>query len=482
MRGLFLVALLGIAVICIIGIGHAFTPMAMEEVRHTREMNELREDQAARWQRNWQPAMDAVLFTAGAIGLLGVALGGVGLLGAGCIAAYHAAQGVQFDRRYQMARLQAETSVLLASYQFQHPQVPHSLTYAPAPRFSNSQQGMLPEPTPAPHQAAATFADLLNRGRVGSGQPLLLGLQADGGELVGSWLDLYSTAVAGLPGTGKTTSQRFLAAQTALHGAKFVVCDPHWGAAEDSLGGTLNPLLSRVGLCEVASTDKAILDAVKMVDSIGKQRMQARGEREPLIIWIDEATALLNRSTVGPALAELLEGIAQEYRKVGVYASISGQIWTAERAGGSALRDSLASCLVHRMKRPQARLLVPADTATEVERLSTGRAILYRTSGQLDTLTIPNTTNADMKVVASLLSDQAASTPAATLRQDDGSTTAKAYSAEERRILDMFTAGASIAEIAREMSGAKNGRRYTEASERVQAVVRGTLQAGECRQ
>jgi hypothetical protein len=185
---------------------------------------------------------------------------------------------------------------------------------------------------------------------------------------------------------------------------------------------------------------------------------------------------------VGPALAELLEGIAQEYRKVGVYASISGQIWTAERAGGSALRDSLASCLVHRMKRPQARLLVPADTATEVERLSTGRAILYRTSGQLDTLTIPNTTNADMKVVASLLSDQAASTPAATLRQDDGSTTAKAYSAEERRILDMFTAGASIAEIAREMSGAKNGRRYTEASERVQAVVRGTLQAGECRQ
>jgi hypothetical protein len=39
----------------------------------------------------------------------------------------------------------------------------------------------------------------------------------------------------------------------------------------------------------------------------------------------------------------------------------------------------------------------------------------------------------------------------------------------------MFANGASIAEIARELSGAKNGRRYSEASERAQAVVRGGL-------
>jgi hypothetical protein len=36
-----------------------------------------------------------------------------------------------------------------------------------------------------------------------------------------------------------------------------------------------------------------------------------------------------------------------------------------------------------------------------------------------------------------------------------------------------------MAEIAREISGAKNGRRYTEASEQVQAVVRGALQERE---
>ena len=91
--------------------------------------------------------------------------------------------------------------------------------------------------------SVTTFAQLLSRGRVGKGNPLLLGFDVEtGGELVGSWLDLYSTIVSGLPGSGKTTSQRFLACQTALQGARFAICDPHAGAADDSLAATLAPL------------------------------------------------------------------------------------------------------------------------------------------------------------------------------------------------------------------------------------------------
>jgi hypothetical protein len=331
---------------------------------------------------------------------------------------------------------------------------------------------------------------------VGKGNPLLLGTLDDGSDLVGSWLDLYSTAVAGLPGTGKTTSQRFLAAQTALHGARFVVCDPHHGAADDSLGGTLAPLLPSVGLCEVASDDRAIMDAVKLVADIGKQRIAGSKERTPVILWIDESTALLNRSTVGAALGELLEAISQEYRKVGIYASISGQIWTAERAGGSALRDSLASCLVHRMKRPQARMLVPSDTARLVEALSVGRAVLYRTSGAVDTIRIPNTTAADVQHVAGLLTADhptvevppKTSTPAGP-REVPLNSVCSAYEvppevassapesdtlpADVARVLRLFADGHNVGEIARQVYDApKAGGKSAEARRAVENILR----------
>ena len=73
----------------------------------------------------------------------------------------------------------------------------------------------------------------------------------------------------------------------------------------------------------------------------------------------------------GDELAELLERIAQEYRKRFVFVCGSGQIWTAARTS-SELRDSFASAICHRMKRNQARLLLPTEEAATVERLVTG--------------------------------------------------------------------------------------------------------------
>jgi hypothetical protein len=168
----------------------------------------------------------------------------------------------------------------------------------------------------AAHTAPPTFSDLLNRGRIGKGNPLLLGFERDtGAELPGAWLDLYATATAGLPGTGKTTSQRFFAAQTALHGARFVVCDPHAGAAEDSLAATLDPLRS-LYLCDPADDPKRILEAVKFVAAIGNARVQGKDtDTTPIILWVDELTGLIGRSDVGSELGPLLELIAQEYRK-----------------------------------------------------------------------------------------------------------------------------------------------------------------------
>lgn len=262
---------------------------------------------------------------------------------------------------------------------------------APAAALPGDVTTEVPQLAPAP-----SFAQLLAGGRVGRGNPLLLGFDTEtGAELAGSWLDLYSTAVSGMPGSGKTTSQRFLACQTALHGARFAVCDPHAGAADDSLAATLAPL-STAFVCEPASGDRAILEIVRYVADVGRRRVSGQDrDLTPLILWVDELTSLLGRSSVAGELAELLERVAQEHRKRAVFVCASGQIWTAARTS-SELRDSFASVLCHRMKRSQARLLLPTDEAEQAERLPVGQAVLWRTSGATSTVQIPLTTAQDV--------------------------------------------------------------------------------------
>jgi hypothetical protein len=320
-----------------------------------------------------------------------------------------------------------------------------------------------------------TFGALLDLGRVGKGNPLLLGYDlAEGGELTGSWLDLYSTVVAGMSGTGKTTTQRFLACQTALHGARFAIIDPHAGAAEDSLAGTLAPLQGAF-VCEPASTDKAILEVVRYVADVGRRRIEGKdSDTTPLILWADELTSLLGRSAIGDDLAELLERIAQEYRKRFVFVCGSGQIWTAARAT-SELRDSFASVLCHRMKRSQARLLLPTDEAEQVERLATGTAVLWRTSGETQTIAIPNTTAGDVSRVASLLATprlpdmpdrsqfeadvKPPMKPSGSQRVAAGDwLPSAAVSAEARRAATMFMEGADPAVIVWELRGVKSSQ------------------------
>lgn len=368
-------------------------------------------------------------------------------------------------------------------------QTPASLTYSP-----HSNRTALDLKDEQPEQLSSVtvpaFGELLDSGRVGRGHPLLLAYDLeDGKPLDGSWLDLYSTAIAGLPGTGKTTSQRFYACQTALHGAKFAVVDPHAEAGEDSLAATLDPL-SGVYICEPASDDKAILNAVKLIASIGEKRAKLGDrDRTPVIIWIDELTALLARSTVRDALAELIEQIAQEYRKVGVYATASGQIWTASRTGdSSALRDSFASALVHRMKRSQARLLLPTEDAQRVERLPQGHAMLWRTSGVSTLVGVPNTTAADVRRVALLLERDAMNNGAGAIQNQPTNSpnssrihparsASGSQTAETARIIELFLAGKDAGEIVTELTDMKSraGAPYQKKLREVQAVIRSAM-------
>lgn len=377
--------------------------------------------------------------------------------------------------------------------------VPAHLTYSPHVdyRLDGGRAAELPAVEPAALLPAPvpSFGDLLTAGRIGRGQPLLLGIDADSGnEIPGAWLDLYATATAGLPGSGKTTSQRFFAAQTALHGARFVVCDPHASAGDDSLAGTLAPL-SSIYLCAPAEEPKSILSAVQLVANIGEARKSGKdSSTTPIILWVDELTGLLGRSDVGDELAGLLELIAQEYRKKWVYLSASGQIWTASRTT-SELRDSLASVLCHRMKRSQARLLLPTEESQQVERLSTGEAILWRTSGATARVRIPNTTAADVERVGQMLGEAAEGAPSprrplgfrpagAGEGAGEGASPpplrdrcdAASLTPDEAKILAAFRAGKSASELAAELAGGKrSGDAYAVAARKVAEILRKAL-------
>lgn len=415
-------------------------------------------------------------------GLLPVELAELPQVGAAALGAFHTARIAEAGRQ----------------------SVPHSLNFSPHYHRADSAGALtapaLQLPTAPESSDLLTFAQLLDAGRVGRGNPLLLGydLDNDGAELLGSWADLYSTATAGLPGTGKTTSQRFFACQTALHGARFVVCDPHLEAGDDSLAATLAPLRS-IFLTEPAERPAHILDAARYVWGIGDARVRGKSDdRTPVILWVDELTSLLGRSDVGDDLAETLEAIAQEHRKVSCFLAASGQIWTAARTS-SELRDSLASVLCHRMKRNQARLLLPTDEAVLVERLATGEAILWRTSGVTSRVRIPNTTAADVRRVGAILEGEPATEsaspgrpigfrPTSARRGAEAATEAateagaasplrphqdgqNGWSVEEARIVALLAQGKGPKEIIWELYQVKGGDAYTIAAQKVRAVL-----------
>lgn len=388
--------------------------------------------------------------------------------------------------------------------------VPHTLSYHHAPRldYRGEHAGAV---APALVDAATagpvpSFSQLLDGGRIGRGNPLLLGYDASTGDPIeGSWLQLYSTAVGGLSGSGKTWTATFLAAQAALFGARIVLLDPHAGNAE-SLAARLDPMRGRY-LCEPASEPGAQRAAVALVAN-ELERRKAGGRGEPWLFIADEFSAM-QRGALAEPLAALVEALGQEGRKLGMYGMVCGQVWSATRAGGTELRDSLASAYVHRLRPAQARMLTgltAADLPGDLIELPPGCAYLLDTAGDLRKVVIPQMNPADLARVAALLggaSPPGAPSPAPTVDRPfgfrapsaglrgegatEGATEgadaaplrphqdAEKLTAEEAAIVAAFRAGKSPNQIAAELAGSAGGDAYRKAAARVSAAIRKAL-------
>jgi hypothetical protein len=186
-----------------------------------------------------------------------------------------------------------------------------------------------------------------------------------------------------------------------------------------------------------------------------------------------------------------------------------GQIWTVSRAGGSEVRDSLASQYVHRLRPAQARHLTgltSADLPKDLLELPPGTCYLMSNSGDLRRVSIPRCSGDDLATVAGLLADDLPTMPRVVSApvssngqngtspfiempdQPDDNRTVNGHSMSDKpndtaaekansmtpqaaHILALARAATPISKIVEDVWGSKGGPKYKERAAEVMRVI-----------
>lgn len=364
--------------------------------------------------------------------------------------------------------------------------VPATIHYAPHIR----QVEAPPVPQLEAPQATVEPRDLWQLWHAGAlpAGGFLLGHNLETGDpVVAGWMQLYSALVGGTSGSGKSTLIRNVLVQSALQGGRFVVLDRHYGAGEESLGASLQPLRGLM-MCDVAANERQMVDALRYVLDVGRRRLAGAGDRTPLILVVDETTALFQRSDVAGELATVLGEISQETRKVGVYALCIGQNFSGSIMK-TEVRNSFASFFSCRTRRDVARVMSGDNRfAQAAEGLRVGQAVWLNTGGDVVRLAVPNCTQHHVERVARQCSHESnevgqnlLSTLENRLENSPENSPADTPVFEpvfqpddprHRRIVEAFGAGRTLREIATEVYGVSGGSNYNAALSEIQTVLR----------
>lgn len=366
--------------------------------------------------------------------------------------------------------------------------VPHSLHWS----VKNDNAASVPLLTDSQHKAVTvpSFGELWQSGQLPKDGFLLGYNLEDRAPVFADWRKLYSALIGGQSGSGKSTLIRNILAQSALQGGRFVVIDPHFDAGEESLGASLTPLRSKM-LCDVASNEKQIVDALKYVGSVGQARLHGDGDRTPLILVCDETTGLLQRSGVADELEAVLGMISQETRKVGVFALCIGQQFKGD-VMNTTVRNSFVSFLSCRARKDVARVMSGSNEFGKMASdLTIGQCVWMTPSGETLTLAVPNTTIHDLELVVGR--DYTTSAPTSTPTSTDGdlddcgsgcgsgaevptsnrnlTTSSTALDPRAQRVRSMLILGHSQNEIVKEVWGASGGRAYQQAADEFRLIL-----------
>ncbi len=250
------------------------------------------------------------------------------------------------------------------------------------------------------HPHIPSFQELLDSGKIGKGKGLIFGFTESGDVRKGTWEDIYSSAVGGQSGFGKTATLRLLISQSLLQGIEFWIIDYHYPHGK-SLLATLGALKDS-GLIKYGKSNFDTPKIIKEVnDAIDRRLNNEESCGQVKVIVIDEVLKVVEAC---PAAGKLIERIGTESRKTGIYGLFSAQSWSAKKTGGSEARDNLTCMFAHRMKRLQANtLLQDSDNAKIAAKLPKGKALFCPANDDPEVLNIPHCRPADMHSIVSLL-------------------------------------------------------------------------------
>jgi len=358
-----------------------------------------------------------------------------------------------------------------------------------------------------------TFAELLDEGIIQAA--LLVGficlgyvVGPGGGEWVlrfGTWLDLYSCAVGGVSGSGKTTTVRFLLFQAILAGAKLLMIDPAIHEPKESLAAQFSMFRNIHLMKPCDDSVEAVTKRIRWFWNEYRKR-KAKGITGPAYIFVidefNEVVALLP-AEVRKELAELLLRIAQSGRKYGLFIMLIGQRWSEQDLGGkpygSQIRTSLAAMLAHRFTdEQQAQKLAGSQYAADCPNLRQGHYFFRDTQGKMTYTITPDTVSEDGLEIQYMLDaientiesslETGESRAYSLISKDTGplsnvdgaasdaeheDETARMYTLA-RRVLRLQADGAKLPEIMREIWDAPPGgtEKYQQALKEYQQVMR----------
>lgn len=373
--------------------------------------------------------------------------------------------------------------------------VPHTLTYSPHVSQKSEAGAVLPEMPHAFIAPATDFYGLFMGGKLPRDRFLVGTSLEDGSEVFATWQNLYSALIGGMSGSGKSTLIRSLLAQSAMQGGKFIVIDPHYGAGEESLGASLEPLRNLM-LCDVASNDREMLSALKYVADIGQRRLSGEDkDHSPIVLVVDETTGILQRGAIAEQLTDVLGMISQETRKVGLYAFCIGQNFSGQVLP-TEVRNSFVSFISCRARKDVARVQSGSNEFGKMAaELTIGQAVWMTPAGEVHRVSVPNCTQSHLSHVAQTLTvkpHELSMTESMTIPMTQGQNQGKGdtifidgvidqvietMTAEEQRIRQLFMGGASVGDIAVDVFGVSKsaGKPYVTACNTVQSAIRKSM-------
>lgn len=260
-------------------------------------------------------------------------------------------------------------------------------TYGPSIsyRYDNNQEGtpiaetpLLPDTIPF-IEGKTKIEQLRERGHIcRSGNSLMIGYALDTTPQYIEMQNASFVAVAGQPRVGKTSTVRFLLAQAALMDWHIAICDPH-GKQDQGLLTRCAPISG--SFIRQAIEPSEIVDAIELIDKIGRARINGDRVDKPVLLVIDEFTSLVLRQAIPDDVLARLTAMVVEYSKVSVHGLIIGHDWTGKLLGasfGTPLRRAITHKIVHRSDVQNAEFLLPnASLAKQVTTLDKGNALYW---------------------------------------------------------------------------------------------------------